>query len=312
MNKEFKNEYADYYRLNAVTLEEVCQGHTPGFLFFATECDPSVFVGGVYPWHWHSYVQFFYVLEGELIYTTHGGTFHFHPGEAGFINANVPHMLTVKTGRETRYIEYLFYPSMIGGSHHGNIMQKYVQPITENTGLEILLFQKNMPGQEEIAGLLKEVYSLFYGKANCYELLIQAKLSILWARMFEFSREYRKNLQVMPTSERLKTMLLYINEHFAEKITLEQIAEAGTCSCRECSRTFQNDLHTTPFQYLREIRVNKAAHMLINTNESVTFISEACGFSDPGHFSKIFKKQSGMTPKDFRFNAHKQRNGNGS
>ncbi len=300
MENKYLEEYENCYRLNEATLEEVCEQHTPGFLFFASECDPSKFAGSMYPWHWHAYVQFFYVKEGELTYRTPGGEFHFHPGEAGFINANVLHMMAAKPGVKTRYMEYLFYPSMIGSTHRGDIMNKYVHPITKNAGFEGIIFGEDTRDDCDVRQLLIEIYELFAEKSECYELLIQAKLSLLWACLFRLSADERSRKEAKPTSSRLRSMILYINEHSAEKITLEDIAAAGICSRRECSRVFQHDLHTTPFQYLMEVRINKATQMLTETDEPVTGISEICGFSDPSHFSRIFREKSGMTPREFR------------
>lgn len=305
MINNYSDQYENYYRLNSSTLEEVCEEHTPGFLFFAAESDPSIFAGGMYPWHWHTYVQFIYVKEGEMIYQTPGEICHFHAGESGYINANVPHKLWGAPGQKTLYVEILFYPSMIGGSNNGNIMQKYVRPITENSGFEIFAFNRAMKECRKAEDLLTDIYSLFSEKQDCYELLIQAKLSLLWVMLFELSEEIRTRVSAKPSTGRLKTMLLFINEHYGEKITLEDIAEAGTCSRRECCRVFQNELHTTPFQYLAEVRVNQATHMLVNTDEAITVISENCGFSDPSHFSKVFRAKSGMTPKEFRRKASK-------
>ena len=79
-----------------------------------------------------------------------------------------------------------------------------------------------------------------------------------------------------------------------------QIAAAGYCSERECYRTFQTCLRTTPTEYLRTVRLQSACKLLMETDTPVTEIAQACGYSDQHYFSYCFKKYAGLSPNMLR------------
>ena len=63
---------------------------------------------------------------------------------------------------------------------------------------------------------------------------------------------------------------------------------------------FRQELNTTPSQYLIHIRLRYAKHLLINTNYSITQISELCGYTNPFYFTNAFRKYTGKNPTSFR------------
>lgn len=99
---------------------------------------------------------------------------------------------------------------------------------------------------------------------------------------------------------RLIQMLNYINDHFAEKITLQEIADSACISKRECIRCFKKCIQTTPFQYLLEYRIDVAANMLLHTEDSITEIALQTGFETSSYFSRNFKQYMQCTPKQYR------------
>ena len=102
------------------------------------------------------------------------------------------------------------------------------------------------------------------------------------------------------SSSRIKLMITYLNEHFIEKVTLNEIAAAGMCSRRECNRAFQTQLHTTPFEYLLNVRLQQACQYLVNSCHSITDISISCGFSSTSYFTKLFREKFGCSPREYR------------
>ena len=288
------------YSINQSTLEEICIEHNASFSYYSNGCNPHVFTEGIYPWHWHSYMQLFYVVEGEMEYQLPSGNYIFRKGEGGFINSNILHKMICRTSSPCFYIEHLFSPSFIGGYFHSDIMIKYVKPVSENPDFDIFKFDNKDPIQQDILKNIQLCYDLFQKKESCYELVVRANLSLLWVSFFKVTATVREHSSKKISSGRIKAMLLYINEHYQEKITLDQIAEAGACSTRECNRSFKKQLKTSPFGYLNELRLHKASFMLLNSNRSIIEIAEECGFSDSSHFSKSFKTAFNTTPKQYR------------
>ena len=100
--------------------------------------------------------------------------------------------------------------------------------------------------------------------------------------------------------ERLFSMMQFIHSNYADKITLEDIANSAAISSRECLRCFNLCLRETPIEYLTNHRVNMAKELLRNTNKSITDIAFETGFSNAAYFTKVFKQIRQITPKEYR------------
>lgn len=88
----------------------------------------------------------------------------------------------------------------------------------------------------------------------------------------------------------------FIHSHFSEKILAADVAEACHMSVSRLYSIFGEDMGISPMAYLNDYRLSQACFMLENTEDSITRIAEACGFSCGFYFSKAFKKRYGFAP----------------
>ena len=105
------------------------------------------------------------------------------------------------------------------------------------------------------------------------------------------------------TQERVRRILLYIQEHYREPIRLKDIAILEGLSESHVSRFFREQLNITMQDYLTRLRVEAAMPMLKNTDLSPTSIAYECGFSDPKYMNQGFEKLLGMHPHQWRAEA---------
>lgn len=102
--------------------------------------------------------------------------------------------------------------------------------------------------------------------------------------------------------QRLKQMLNWIDEHYMDKVTVEQIASAAGIGIRECQRTFATVIKDTPIRYLLRRRIAIAAEMLKSSNATNSEICAQCGFESQSYFTKQFRVFLGVTPKQYQKN----------
>ena len=102
--------------------------------------------------------------------------------------------------------------------------------------------------------------------------------------------------------DRLIAMLNYIQANYPRKITLDQLAHSANISKAECNRCFQGILQTSPYRYLLEYRLSKAAELLKTTELPVSVIANQVGFGQVSQFCKYFKEKTAMTPLQYRKN----------
>jgi AraC family transcriptional regulator len=109
----------------------------------------------------------------------------------------------------------------------------------------------------------------------------------------------------MPTSERkppswLKSIKECLRETFSEPPDLKELGEAVNIHPTHIARVFRQFEHCTVGDYIREVRINYARHRMLESNDSLVEIALAAGFADQTHFTRSFKRVTGMTPKEFR------------
>jgi AraC-like DNA-binding protein len=102
------------------------------------------------------------------------------------------------------------------------------------------------------------------------------------------------------TRSRYLPVLQYIDTHLADPLTLDMLAGQIGCGIEHFCRSFSRDFHLPPMRYVMRKRIQLAQHLLCRTDMKQHEIGEQCGFPDPYHFSKAFKRLSGTTATEYR------------
>lgn len=117
----------------------------------------------------------------------------------------------------------------------------------------------------------------------------------------EFYKLLRKVFAAsQPKETPLDTIVQYMEENLSDPdISNTALAKQMGVSEIYFRKLFAARYHTTPRQYILEMRIQRAKQMLTDTLRSVTEISEECGFSSVYHFCQTFKKRTGLTPREY-------------
>ena len=139
--------------------------------------------------------------------------------------------------------------------------------------------------------------------------LIYSLLSTLWDELSE-----RKHISANPESDKRTVQrvrlcdlaIQYMKEHITESCSLAKLSSAAHVSPIYFHNVFKSVHGVTPLSYLTQLRLDMAKLMLQTDSEPLSVIAEACGFSSETYFSAVFKKQLGITPRQFRQQAMEQ------
>ena len=118
--------------------------------------------------------------------------------------------------------------------------------------------------------------------------------------------EFIKNVDLIPIEktnikkERLYSFLKYIEKHYNENISLDDLANSGNVSKSECLCVFKQCLNISPYQYLIDYRIHIATILLQDTDLSIGEVAASVGFEQFSNFSRVFKKKMNISPKEFR------------
>lgn len=246
--------------------------------------------------HWHEDLQFIYVLDGEIEIETLDTSVQVNKGSGIFINKNVIHL--VKKAFSCHYNSFIF-PDYFLKFYFGSPGATFVERIVGKDELPICCFPKEMNWCKSILSALSRLAYLENRKTEFYAYEVLCLLSALWL-------EVCRNIQVPNGNTdtvigiRMQKFLQYISEHYGEDISLDRLAGSANVSKSECLRCFRASMQTTPYKYLTEYRLSKAAELLKNSDEPIGNIADSVGFRQVSHFGKCFKEKTGFSPRDYR------------
>ena len=232
----------------------------------------------------------------DIRFDFEGESLHVKQGKAVFINSQKIH--SYQPDHPVKYKTYaiLFEPILLAGQYNGDIFQKYVVPLMNSdlSGLEI-------SESDPAFACIREMIRLADEEPRYYEIQIRMQLEQFWCLLLEKTKERKITVPVHgEDSVRIKQMLNYIHEHYADELSLEKIADTASIGVRECSRCFNRSIRQSPMNYVNQYRVQMAVELLATTGYTVTEISEMCGFSSVSYFGKVFHRNIGMSPLQYR------------
>lgn len=281
--------------------EELLPDFTGEFPYIASRSELDKYMGHFVPWHWHRAVELFYMESGSLEYYTPGGKILFSAGSGGMVNSNVLHMTKAMSRTEKNIqVLHIFNTSLLAGEQGSRIEEKYITPIVTAPQIEIIPVFPGNEIQDKILALILEAFC-FSNDMFGYEMKLREVLSEIWLMLFEISRPMlEKGGKYSKGNDKIKIMMIYIHEHYSEKISIRELAASAYLSERECFRVFHDCLHMTPIEYIKNYRLQMACQMLARGRESVTAIGHACGLGSSSYFGKVFREYTHCTPLEYR------------
>ena len=264
------------------------------------------FEGKNVPIHWHNDLEINLIREGEAVFQVYQKSYRVRTGEGFLLNRNVPHSCSSPGNEHVRYSTILVRPDFLYGDFGSDVERKCFQPFLQNSAIPCIYLTGFDENGNEILQKLNQVEEAFDRKRFCYELKIKGLLCeafamILYGHRQELTKFVPENLQEL---ERLEKMLNYLNMHFTEVISLQDLADQVHLSREVCCRLFKKMTGKTITGYLEEYRVNKSFSLVQSGQYSMTQITEMVGFSNPSRFASAFRKRFGCNPGEYNSVKH--------
>lgn len=253
--------------------------------------------------HWHNEFEYDVLLSGTLDYYIDGKCIRANKGDVVFVNSNSMHMATQVGNECVMLYTVSFLPSLFTGGSNTTFFKKYFQSVLQSSIKGFLIDNKTSIGNT-IVELLHKIYTFESDKPEYYEILCISLMSNIWNSTLHYIREQKHHFHSFYTDseseQKVKDILFYIHEHYADDIHIEDLARYACVSRSECFRCFRRYINKSPIVYLTEYRLSYAIKLLIDTEKSITEIATECGFSTASYFGKQFKKAYAVTPLQFR------------
>lgn len=236
-----------------------------------------------FPLHFHDFYVIGFMEGGKRHLWCKNEEYEAEPGDVILFNPRDPHYCAPVHG------EVLDYRAI---NVNVDVMNKAIEEITGQP--YELQFHRPLLKQSEIALSIQELY----------DCIITHQPSMIREEAFYFLIEQLledmvpREVQVCEDAG-IVQIRQYLEEHYAENISLDTLAKLIYCSRYQLLRLFTKELGVSPYRYLQSIRIS-ASKKLLGSGMSVHEVALACGFSDQSHYTHYFKSFTGITPKQYQ------------
>ena len=247
-----------------------------------------------FKWHYHPEYELTYILKGTGYRVVGNSHAHFSQGDLVLLGSNLPHTWCGKlddgTPSEALVIQFskeLIEPFL--KLNEGQSIQKLLE--LSNRGLcfesdqllaEQLYTITNTSGLERILSLLSILNQLSIGKSR------------------PLTTENYHGIMTKQFETRVNKVCAHLQNHFHDQITLKQVADLVFMSESNFCKFFKKATGTTFSDYLNDLRINEACHLLLSTEDTVGKIAQDSGFESLSYFNRVFLKKKQLTPSVFR------------
>ena len=255
--------------------------------------------------HWHKEIEILRIQKGSYTAELNLEEYTLREGDFCIVNSEELHQLTGKE-QVTRHEAVIFHPKILNFSYQDEFQKELIEPLVQHKNSLVHVIRPGDSGYTEFAkrygriascGLTREEGWYFETKLELLGLLNQLKKN----RMIYPSSSMQSAAEKEKT-DRYKRVVSYIKEHYREKVSLEELAEAAQCNSQYLCHFFKEIAGVPPVRYLIDYRVEQAKELLKNSTRTVLEISLDCGFENVSYFIRQFKRGTGMTPREYRGN----------
>ena len=261
-------------------------------------------------YHWHDEVGFLYVTRGELLLRTAKGSRTLTAGHVYFINPGTAHGLFGKSP-DSHHYALVFRPELLEFAQYDLCQNRYLEPVL--TGKLQFPVGDGLDGDtsRQIGELIARAQQLYQNTDPDCPAALSIKIILLQIVEILFCKKAFVAPEAGPFYQDgeeypLRPVFSYIQCHYREKITLQQLAGTIHMNRNYFCKYFREKVGKPPFVYLNEYRINQAAALLLRTEALVTEIAMNTGFDNMSYFIRQFKACKGCTPSAFRKMEHPQ------
>lgn len=208
-------------------------------------------------------------------------------GDCAFIDCSEPY--THSTSSDPWSMSWVHF--------YGNNIAKIYDRYINETGNYIFTPYNTFP----LLQLVDELFLLSQANDHIRDIKLHERLTVLLSSVLDEAVSYSLQRQNMSKWDvQLKNVRDYLSSHYAEKISLENVASQFYLNKFTMIRYFKDQYGMSPIAYLLQVRITKAKEMLRFTNNNIDEVAWKCGFPDGNYFSRAFKKIEHITPREYR------------
>ena len=235
--------------------------------------------------HTHNHLELFYIVGGKGQFLIQDQLYPVNPNNLVVINPNVTHTEVSLNAQPLEYIVLGIEGIELATNE------------SSNGQFNILDHFESL----EISSCLRNILREMEQKNTGYEDVCQAYMEILIIRLMRnIALAVPTESQVVSGNRQCASVKRYIDLHFKEALTLEQLAEDAHMNKYYLSHVFKREYGISPINYMITKRIEESKYLLAETDLSMSQIAQLLGFSSLSYFSQVFRRTQATTPMEYR------------
>lgn len=282
--------------------EELKEGVTHGNVSFPLAC---------YRWdtnkqffvrlHWHDETELVFFQKGKFIVDINMKKYRIDAPALMFITSGDIHSIIAEEGCKESAV--VFDLKMLSFEYFDAIQYQIIRPLLEKKIQFPKFILSEDPIWTEMLSLYRKIFNESKHKKLASYMKVKAYIYQLIAVLYQNKKlQYAEDIKEYDSYkiENAKKVLIYIRENYNQKISLDDMAKRMGMNTQYFCRYFKKLTGKTPTAYINEIRIEKAAEYLLQSDRKILDIAMACGYENMGYFIKRFKEYKQVSPSEYR------------
>ena len=253
-------------------------------------------------WHYHPEVELIYFIEGNTNGVIGDGFQHFEEDDLVILGANFPHVLQENKAFVKEYPDVKPFGLIIQFTEDflgKDFMQK---PELQSVNILLKKAQRGLHFKKAAVDKVKDSLLEMHKLNETRKLfsLLDVLETLAEGEAYEYMTHKNYGYDHTQDEERMRCVNEYIYEHFAEKITIKDIASVANMTETSFCRYFKTRTLKNFTRFLNEVRISYACKLLSKTNYTVTAVCFESGFNEVSYFTRQFKKIMKLTPQEYQ------------
>ena len=234
--------------------------------------------------HTHNHLELFYIIGGKGQFLIEDQLYPADVNNLVIINPNVTHTEVSLNGQPFEYIVLGIKGIELANGSNSNGQFSILDHFES----------------AEISGCLRNILREMEQKSTGYEDICQAYMEILIIRLMRSTSLAVLDNPHTTTNHQCAAVRRYIDLHFKEALTLEQLAEESHMNKFYLAHSFKREFGISPINYMISKRIEESKYLLAETDLSMSQIAQLLGFSSMSYFSQVFHRTQNISPSEYR------------
>ena len=271
-------------------------GH--GVHFFRQNVKPGCVGAGA---HIHDAIEVIFIEDGEYRIFVNGHEFSACPGDVFLFRANAIHSIYAGNLPENRYYVLKVKPSLLFElSDEKNAVSYVLKFVVSDDRGKVRWTAKELE-QSEIRGALGQLVDALWGEHPCKDIFLKiCSCQVIYSMLCDMVRDEDTRMEAdlanNTAAAQIYKAIRHINRNFNTQIDARQLCRMVNMSYSYFSRSFKKITGRSFKEYLNEVRINRAEHLLMTTDLSVTQVALECGYNNVSYFITVYKALKNRTP----------------